>query len=235
MGAAGSAVRGVQVLDELGAGLAELGATLVLALPGILAGGVLGWFIVRPVNWVLGFFFRGFNWVFDHATQVYGKGVGWALRLSVIVLCNLRSAAPNRLARAAAQIYLPELAGAADADGRERRAPRRWPGHAPRSAPYPADRDMLDDPAIDAIAAALATAQVRTIAEALQDVVGVDTGYYETFNRDNVTLIDIKKSPIEEITPHGLKTRDAAYTLDSIVFATGFDAMTGAMEAGDGA
>src|SRR5262244_1308656 len=57
----------------------------------------------------------------------------------------------------------------------------------------------------------------------------VDTGYYETFNRDNVTLIDIKKSPIEEITPHGLKTRDAAYTLDSIVFATGFDAMTGAL------
>ena len=57
----------------------------------------------------------------------------------------------------------------------------------------------------------------------------VDTGYYETFNRDNVTLVDIKKAPIEEITPHGLKTRDAAYTLDSIVFATGFDAMTGAL------
>ena len=57
----------------------------------------------------------------------------------------------------------------------------------------------------------------------------VDTGYYETFNRDNVTLVDIKKAPIEEITPHGLKTRDAAYELDSIVFATGFDAMTGAL------
>jgi cyclohexanone monooxygenase len=36
----------------------------------------------------------------------------------------------------------------------------------------------------------------------------VDTGYYETFNRDNVTLVDIRKAPIEEITPHGLKTRD---------------------------
>jgi len=57
----------------------------------------------------------------------------------------------------------------------------------------------------------------------------VDTGYYETFNRDNVTLIDIRRSPIEAITPDGLRTRDAPYTLDSIVFATGFDAMTGAL------
>src|SRR5208282_4795418 len=43
----------------LGASLVELGATVLLALPGVLAGGVLGWFIVRPVNWILGFFFRG--------------------------------------------------------------------------------------------------------------------------------------------------------------------------------
>src|SRR5215831_8113084 len=57
----------------------------------------------------------------------------------------------------------------------------------------------------------------------------MDTGYYETFNRDNVTLIDIRRSPIEAITPDRLRTRDAAYTLDSIVFATGFDAMTGAL------
>src|SRR5271166_3209142 len=70
----------------LGASLAELGATLLLALPGVLAGGVLGWFIVRRVNWILGFFFRGFNWVFDWATRVYGQFVGWCLRLSAIVL-----------------------------------------------------------------------------------------------------------------------------------------------------
>ncbi|WP_257455999.1 flavin-containing monooxygenase [Archangium lipolyticum] len=57
----------------------------------------------------------------------------------------------------------------------------------------------------------------------------VDTGYYETFNRDNVTLVDVKKSPIEELTPRGLRTRSAEYELDSIVFATGFDAMTGAL------
>ena len=56
-----------------------------------------------------------------------------------------------------------------------------------------------------------------------------DTGYYETFNRPNVTLVDVSRSPIEEITPHGLRTRDHAYELDCIVFATGFDAMTGAL------
>jgi len=55
----------------------------------------------------------------------------------------------------------------------------------------------------------------------------VDTGYYETFNRENVTLVDIRRSPIEAITPHGLRTKDASYDLDAIVFATGFDAITG--------
>ncbi|WP_437963836.1 NAD(P)/FAD-dependent oxidoreductase [Sorangium sp. So ce260] len=57
----------------------------------------------------------------------------------------------------------------------------------------------------------------------------VDTRYYETFNRDNVTLVDVKASPIEEITPRGLRTRGAEIALDSLVFATGFDAMTGAL------
>jgi cyclohexanone monooxygenase len=57
----------------------------------------------------------------------------------------------------------------------------------------------------------------------------VDTNYYETFNRDNVSLVDVKSSPIEEITPAGLRTHDAAYEFDCLVFATGFDAMTGAL------
>jgi cyclohexanone monooxygenase len=57
----------------------------------------------------------------------------------------------------------------------------------------------------------------------------VDTNYYETFNRDNVTLIDLRTTSIEAITPDGLRTRERAYTLDSLVFATGFDAMTGAL------
>jgi multidrug efflux pump subunit AcrB len=57
-----------------------------LSLPGALVGGVLGRFVIRPVNWALGVFFGGFNWVFERATQAYGKAVGWGLRLSVIVL-----------------------------------------------------------------------------------------------------------------------------------------------------
>ena len=58
----------------------------------------------------------------------------------------------------------------------------------------------------------------------------LDTDYYETYNRDNVTLVDIRSKPIKEITPTGLRTADADYALDAIVFATGFDAMTGAMK-----
>jgi multidrug efflux pump subunit AcrB len=42
--------------------------------------------LIRPVNWALDHFFRGFNWLFERTTQVYGKTVGWCLRLSVIVL-----------------------------------------------------------------------------------------------------------------------------------------------------
>jgi cation diffusion facilitator CzcD-associated flavoprotein CzcO len=57
----------------------------------------------------------------------------------------------------------------------------------------------------------------------------VDTNYYETYNRSNVTLVDIRDSPILEITQKVVRTQAADYELDSIVFATGFDAMTGAL------
>jgi cyclohexanone monooxygenase len=61
----------------------------------------------------------------------------------------------------------------------------------------------------------------------------VDTSYYDTYNRDNVTLVDVTAAPIEAITPAGIRTSDAEYELDAIVFATGFDAMTGALLAMD--
>jgi len=61
-------------------------ATGLSFLPGALAGGVLGWLIIRPVNFVLGKFFRAFNWVFERVTALYGRTVGGLLRLSVIVL-----------------------------------------------------------------------------------------------------------------------------------------------------
>jgi cation diffusion facilitator CzcD-associated flavoprotein CzcO len=57
----------------------------------------------------------------------------------------------------------------------------------------------------------------------------VDTDYYATFNRPNVTLVDVSAAPIEEITATGVRTADAYYELDALVFATGFDAMTGSL------
>ena len=57
----------------------------------------------------------------------------------------------------------------------------------------------------------------------------VDTGYYETYNRDNVTLVDIASDPIRSITPRGLDTQNRNYEFDALVLATGFDAMTGAL------
>ena len=61
----------------------------------------------------------------------------------------------------------------------------------------------------------------------------IDTNYFETFNRDNVALVDLKATPIVEITETGIRTTDAEYPLDIIVFATGFDAMTGPLLAMD--
>lgn len=57
----------------------------------------------------------------------------------------------------------------------------------------------------------------------------LDTNYFQTYNRDNVTLVDIKANPIDAITSSGIRTDEADYEFDAIVFATGFDAMTGAL------
>jgi cation diffusion facilitator CzcD-associated flavoprotein CzcO len=106
--------------------------------------------------------------------------------------------------------------------------------------------DLILDRAANETAAEFVRAKIRSIvrdpavAEALspKQVIGckrlcVDTNYYATFNRPNVTLVDVADAPIEEILPNGLRTTRAAYELDSIVFATGFDAMTGAVLAID--
>ncbi|SDB69330.1 flavin-containing monooxygenase [Belnapia rosea] len=57
----------------------------------------------------------------------------------------------------------------------------------------------------------------------------VDTEYFETFNQPNVTLVDVREAPIEAITPRGVRTAAGEVEVDAIVFATGFDAMTGAL------
>ena len=60
--------------------------------------------------------------------------------------------------------------------------------------------------------------------------VPLESGYFEVYNQPNVKLVDITETPIERITPTGIKTSDAAYEFDIIVYATGFDAITGAFD-----
>jgi cation diffusion facilitator CzcD-associated flavoprotein CzcO len=60
--------------------------------------------------------------------------------------------------------------------------------------------------------------------------VPLETKYYEVYNQPNVKLVDIKETPIERITPEGIKTSDAEYAFDIIIYATGFDAITGAFD-----
>jgi cyclohexanone monooxygenase len=60
-----------------------------------------------------------------------------------------------------------------------------------------------------------------------------DSGFYETFNRDNVTLVDLKESPIVEVTPTSVRTADEEHELDALIFATGFDGVDGSYTAID--
>ncbi len=60
--------------------------------------------------------------------------------------------------------------------------------------------------------------------------VPLESNYYEAYNRDNVHLVDLQETPIERITRHGIRTSEQAYEFDVIVYATGFDAVTGAYD-----
>lgn len=60
--------------------------------------------------------------------------------------------------------------------------------------------------------------------------VPLETKYYEAYNRDNVALVDISETPLERITENGIKTSEAEFEFDIIVYATGFDAITGAYD-----
>jgi cyclohexanone monooxygenase len=61
----------------------------------------------------------------------------------------------------------------------------------------------------------------------------LDTNYYATYNLPHVHLVDLKKTPLVEVTAKGIRTSEQEYEFDSIVFATGFDAMTGSLTAFD--
>jgi cyclohexanone monooxygenase len=57
----------------------------------------------------------------------------------------------------------------------------------------------------------------------------LDTSYFETYNRDNVHLVNLRRTPLVEVTERGIRTSDREYEFDAIVYATGFDAMTGSL------
>jgi cation diffusion facilitator CzcD-associated flavoprotein CzcO len=102
--------------------------------------------------------------------------------------------------------------------------------------------DLLLDREANATAAAFVRAKIRElvhdpeVAERLSPdhVLGckrlcLDSGWFETFNRPDVRLVDLREAPIEAITPAGIRAGGEEHELDAIVFATGFDAMTGAL------
>ncbi|MFT4100608.1 MAG: NAD(P)/FAD-dependent oxidoreductase [Burkholderiaceae bacterium] len=127
-----------------------------------------------------------------------------------------------------------------DDDERERIFEERWRhGGLPFMGAF---NDLMLDPRSNRTAAEFVRRKIReqvrdpALAELLspRQTIGckrlcVDTGYYQTFNRPNVTLVDVGAAPIEAITPTGLRTANASYELDCLVYATGFDAMTGTL------
>jgi cation diffusion facilitator CzcD-associated flavoprotein CzcO len=60
--------------------------------------------------------------------------------------------------------------------------------------------------------------------------VPLESGYFEAYNRDNVLLVDVNETPIERITPAGIRTRDKEHEFDMLIYATGFDGVTGAFD-----
>ena len=107
--------------------------------------------------------------------------------------------------------------------------------------------DILLDPAANETAAEFIRGKIRAVVKDPQVAETLsprsfpfgtkrpclDSGYYETFNRPNVHLVDLCTTPLVEFTETGLRTSTDDYAFDAIVFATGFDAMTGALNAID--
>jgi cation diffusion facilitator CzcD-associated flavoprotein CzcO len=105
-------------------------------------------------------------------------------------------------------------------------------------------RDILTDPAANDAISAFVARKIRervkdqTVAEKLIPKnhgfgtrrVPLETRYYEVYNQPNVVLVDINETPIERITATGIETSDADYEFDIIIYATGFDAITGSFD-----
>jgi cation diffusion facilitator CzcD-associated flavoprotein CzcO len=129
---------------------------------------------------------------------------------------------------------------AVSAQEREREYEARWQaGGLPFLAAY---ADLMFDADANKTVADFVRNKIRAIvrdtavADLLvpRNIIGckrlcIDTGYYDTFNRDNVSLVDISDTPVEAITENGVSIDGRVYEVDAIVSATGFDAMTGAL------
>jgi cyclohexanone monooxygenase len=83
-------------------------------------------------------------------------------------------------------------------------------------------RELVDDPAVAELLSPDTVVGCKRLC--------VDTNYYATYNQPHVKLVDVSENPIERITPKGLRTAGVDHEFDAIVFATGFDAMTGALD-----
>ena len=132
------------------------------------------------------------------------------------------------------------------ADDRQREYERRWrTGGVNFMHSF---RDLMLDQRSNDSAAEFVRSQIRAtvrdpaVAERLSPKdhpigskrICVDTDYHAAFNRENVSLVDVRATPIERVTAEGIRTADGSeHALDSIVFATGYDAMTGALVAID--
>ena len=104
--------------------------------------------------------------------------------------------------------------------------------------------DMLTDREANALASEFAARKIRervkdpAVAEKLIPKdhgfgtrrIPLESGYYEVYNQPNVELVDVNETPIERITPHGIRTSDREREFDVIIYATGFDAITGAFD-----
>ena len=139
-------------------------------------------------------------------------------------------------------LFPPNMVSALSVSAAEREAEfeRRW--QVGGFSLLAAFSDLLRRPAANALAAEFVRGKIRGIVKdpatarllSPSHTLGckrlcVDSGYYATYNRPNVKLVDISQQPIDEITPTGLRTGGVDYAFDALVLATGFDAMTGTL------
>src|SRR5262245_10550031 len=152
-----------------------------------------------------------------------------------------------RSSRAGVIVPMPEHSAlAVDDDARQARYEKAW-DTGTLYGMIAAFNDLLIDQEANDTAAEYARSRIRDIVDDPEVAERLsprnhpfgtkrpclDTDYYATYNRDNVTLVDVRATPIVTITPSGIRTTTDDYDLDAIVFATGFDAMTGPLLAPD--